>query len=270
MLNLRHIGKATIPRVPNNRKLAAAEMLRLTRARRTSEDPWWLTFGEARLEPETIVELLAPHLTVERMRRIDAVLDERTLSLAVVVEGMVDSGNIAAIMRTAEAFGVQSFHTIDTARSYKHSRRTSQGAEKWLDRWRWSSSAECAVALRRNGYRIVAAHLDHAATDLEDFDFTAPTALVFGNELDGVSDEMLALVDATVVIPISGFVQSFNVSVATALCLDAARRDRIARRGHHGDLAPQDRNRLRAIWFQKSVPNARKIVERALADRVRR
>ncbi len=253
--------------MPNDRKLAAAEMRRLTRGRRTSLDPEWFTFGDEVLEPDEIVGLLAPFLTAERIDRIEEVLDQRTTSLAIVVEGMVDSGNIAAMMRTAEAFGVQSFHTIDTARAYKHSRRTSQGAEKWLDRWRWTSPADCLVTLRRQGFCIVAAHVDPEATAIDDIDFSIPTALVFGNELEGVSDELLALADVTVVIPISGFVQSFNVSVAAALCLDAARRDRIAQLGRHGDLSREERERLRAVWYHKSVPHARKLIARALAER---
>ena len=206
------------------------------------------------------------HISAERIDRIEDVLDERTMSLAVIVEGTVDSGNIAAMMRTVEAYGVQSFHTIDTARSYKHSRRTSQGAEKWLDRWRWISPADCVVELRRQGFRVVAAHVDEEAEPIDAIDFSIPTALVFGNELDGVSDEMLALVDATTMIPMSGFVQSLNVSVATALCLDAARRNRFAVLGAHGDLDDRSRRRLRAIWYQKSVPNARGILERKLQD----
>jgi tRNA (guanosine-2'-O-)-methyltransferase len=253
--------------VPNDPKLAAAEMRRLTQARRTSHDPWWFTFEGAELTPLEVVDLLADHLSDERIARLETVLDQRTMSLVLVVEGMVDSGNIAAMMRTAEAFGVQSFHTIDTARAYKHSRRTSQGAEKWLDRWRWTSPADCVVELRRQGYRIVAAHVDEAAVPIGAVDFSVPTAVVVGNELEGVSDEMLALVDATTMIPISGFVRSFNVSVATALCLDAARRSRVAAQGSHGDLDDDARSRLRAIWYQKSVPHARDIIKRKLSDR---
>jgi tRNA (guanosine-2'-O-)-methyltransferase len=253
--------------VPNDPKLAAEEMRRLTEARRTSYDPWWFTFDGAELTPHEVVDLLADHLSEERIARLESVLDQRTMSLVLVVEGMVDSGNIAAMMRTAEGFGVQSFHTIDTARRYKHSRRTSQGAEKWLDRWRWTSPTECVVDLRRQGLRIVAAHVDESAAPLGSVDFSPPTALVVGNELEGVSEEMLTLADETVMIPINGFVQSFNVSVATALCLDAARRDRTASLGSHGDVDHETRSRLRAIWYQKSVPHARDIILRKLQDR---
>lgn len=239
-------------------------MRRLTAARRTSADPWWFTFDGAVVTPEAIASQLRSHLTDERVHRIEEVLDARTTRLAVVVEGMVDTGNIAAVMRTAEGFGVQPFHTIDTAAGYKHSRRTSRGAEKWLDRWRWKSPADCVEYLRNGGFRIVAAHLSPGATPIAEADFSAPTALVFGNELYGLSREMLAAADAEVMIPISGFVQSFNVSVAAALCLAAARRDRIAKLGRHGDLAAEERDRLRAIWYQKTVPHARHIITRGV------
>ena len=252
--------------MPNDPKLAATEMRRLSAARRTSHDPWWFEIGGAKLTPDDVVSLLRPYLTDERVQRIEEVLDERTTSLAVVVEGMVDTGNIAAVMRTADGFGVQSFHAIDTAARYKHSRRTSQGAEKWLDRWRWESAAECAVHLRESGMRVLAADVSESALSIDDVDFSYPTALVFGNELEGLSGEMRALSDGIVTIPISGFVQSLSISVAAALCLDAARRDRIARRGHHGDLGADDRRRLRAVWYQKSVPNVRPLLERLVAD----
>ncbi len=252
--------------MPNDRALAAAEMRRLTAARRTSLDPEWFTFGGRVLTPDEVVARMGPYLTNERRQRIESVLAARTMSLALVVEGMVDTGNIAAVMRTAEAFGIQGFHTIDSARAYKHSRRTSQGAEKWIDRWRWLSPAECVVHLRERGHRIVAAHVDDAAVSIDEVDFSLPTALVFGNELAGLSDEMLALADATAMVPIDGFVQSFNISVAAALCLAQARRDRVARLGRHGDLDPADRDRLRAVWYLKSVPHARQVVERLLAD----
>ncbi len=252
--------------MPNDPRLAATEMRRLIAARRTSRDPWWFEIGDAKLTPDHVVSLLRPYLTDERVQRIEEVLDERTTSLAVVVEGMVDTGNIAAVMRTADGLGVQSFHAIDTAARYKHSRRTSQGAEKWLDRWRWESPADCVIFLRESGYRVLAADISEGALPIDEVDFSQPTALAFGNELEGLSGEMLAMVDGVVTIPISGFVQSFNISVAAALCLDAARRDRVTRLGRHGDLNDEVRRRLRAIWYQKSVPNVRALLARLVGD----
>ena len=177
---------------------------------------------------------------------------------------MVDSGNVSAVMRTADAFGVQPFHAIDTASSYKHSRRTSQGAEKWLDRYRWKSVPDCVSFLRSAGYRIVAAHLDAGSVPIHEIDFSTPTAIAFGNKLEGLSPELLDAADLNAMIPISGFVQSFNISVAAGLCLYRARESRRDRLGRHGDLGDDDRDRLRAVFTMKSVRHHELLVARAL------
>ncbi len=253
--------------MPSDPVVARAEMERLLApGRGTTRDPRWFRFGEHTLEPDEVIDLLRPFLTIEREARIDEVLADRTRSLAVVVEGVVDTGNIAAVMRTADGLGVQEFHAIDTAGSYKHSKRTAQGSEKWLDRRKWRSTADCVAYLRATGYRIVAAHLDDNAVPIEEIDFTVPTAMVFGNELAGLSDEMLEAADMTTVIPITGFVQSFNLSVAAALTLYRARNDRQERLGQHGDLDAADRLRTKAVFVMKSVRHHRRIIERLIAE----
>jgi len=251
--------------VPNDKKVAAAEMLRLIE-QGTTRDRSWFSFGERQLSTGEVVELLLPFVTADRMSRIDEVLANRTYNLTIAVDGMVDTGNVAAVMRTADGFGLQSFHAIDTAGTYKHSRRTAQGAQKWLDRYRWRAAADAVEYLRADGYRVVAAHVDRHATPIEEIDFGRRTALVFGNELAGVSDELLACADTTTFIPISGFVESYNISVAAGVCLAAARRDRIQRLGRHGDLSTEDRDRLRAVFMMKSVKHHREVIERLLAD----
>ncbi len=238
----------------------------LAPGRGTSRDPRWFRFGDRLLEPQEVLDMLSPYLTQERESRIDAVLDERTRSLAVVVEGIVDTGNIAAVMRTADGFGVQEFHAVDTAGHYKHSKRTAQGSEKWLDRRRWRSSVDCVDHLHAAGYRIVAAHLGDDSVPIDAIDFSRPTALAFGNELDGLTPEFIAMADTTATIPITGFVQSFNLSVAAAIALYQARADRIARLGHHGDLTDADRLRTKAVFVMKSVKHHRQIIERLLED----
>jgi len=253
--------------MPSDPVTARAEMERLLApGRGTSRDPSWFRFGDTTLSPDQVIELLRPFLTPEREARIDDVLADRTRSLAVVVEGVVDTGNIAAVMRTADGFGVQEFHAIDTAGSYKHSKRTAQGSEKWLDRRKWRSTAACIEYLRAAGYRIVAAHLDEDAVPLETIDFSIPTAVAFGNELAGLSPELIEAADMTTVIPITGFVQSFNLSVAAAVMLYRARVDRQMRLGHHGDLDATDRLRTKAVFVMKSVKHHRRIIERLVAE----
>jgi tRNA (guanosine-2'-O-)-methyltransferase len=232
--------------------------------RLTSFDPSWFEHAGRTLTSDEILAILRPHLSDSRLRRINDVLEDRTYNLTVVVDGMVDTGNVSAVMRSADAFGVQAFCAIDRAGSYKHSRRTAQGVRKWVDRWVWRDADAAVGWLRDRDYRIVVADLDAAAAPPEAIDFSARSAVVVGNELAGVSRTIRDAADEIVQIPMSGFAQSLNISVAAGILLHQARRDRINRLGSHGDLSAADKSRLRAVFAVKSVRHARKILERAL------
>lgn len=217
------------------------------------------------LDPHWVIETLEPHLTPERVKRIERVLDGRTYNFATVVEGLQDTGNMAAIMRSAEAFGFQPFHVITTAGKYKMSTRTTQGANKWLDVYRWAGVEDCVENLHEHGYRVVATYVGEGAEPIESFNFVERTALVFGNEPDGVSSELLELADARAVIPTPGFVESFNVSAAAAVCLHHAYRSRVAR-GGHGDLSDRERQRMQAAFYVHSTRHAEKLMRHGLAN----
>jgi tRNA (guanosine-2'-O-)-methyltransferase len=220
-----------------------------------------------RLSPERIVELLRPFMTERRLERMRAVVAERTRSVVPVVEGLVNTGNVSAVMRSAEALGYQDLHVVKGENErYKHSQRTAQGAQHWLDVWRWDRPSACVAHFHDRGYRVVALHLDEAAVPIGEVDFTAATALVVGNEAGGVSDAMRAAADATVVIPLSGFTESFNVSVAAALGLYHAQQDRLRRQGHHADLTAEEQTRLVARFCLRSVSNAKQILARKLRE----
>lgn len=247
----------------------AEEMHRLLASAQTAPGAFGsFTFAGKRRTPAAVVAALAPYLTEARRARIEAVLAERTYTVAPVVEGLINTGNVSAVMRTAEALGFQAFHVVtheahDDGAPYKTSPRTTQGADKWLDVWGWPTPQACVAHLKAQGYEVVVTHLDARAVPLSEIDFTRKTALVFGNERDGVSEAMLALADRTCVVPVAGFTQSFNISVAAAVCLYHARRDRLARQGFHGDLTEAQRAALRAAFFVKSVRRARQILTRA-------
>lgn len=217
-------------------------------------------FGGRSFAPEEIVDTLAEYLTPERAQRIERILDGRTYRLATVVEGVVNMGNVSAVMRSAEALGVQPFHVVTGAARFKNSRRTSQGAEKWLDVYRWVDPSACVRHLRETGYRIVVTHLDERSIPIGAVDFSKPTAVVFGNERDGASEAMLEGADEHVIIPMPGFTQSFNISVAAAVTLYHAVLDRQARLGGYGDLTEGERAELRAEFYLRSVRSADRIL----------
>jgi len=137
----------------------------------------------AEVSASAVIKALRPCISDSRSERIRAVVESRTRSVVVVIEGLANAGNASAVMRTAEGLGFLRFDLIQGNVPYKHSARTTQGAEKWLDVRTWVNPADCARDLKDRGYRILATHLDADAQPLGELDFTEPTALVFGNEL---------------------------------------------------------------------------------------
>ncbi|MFV1999804.1 MAG: TrmH family RNA methyltransferase [Acidimicrobiia bacterium] len=232
---------------------------------RPTDDPTWFQFGDRQISPNDVVALLGPRISESRRATIDDVLRQRTDNLTVVVEGMVDLGNVSAVMRSADGFGVQSIHAIDTANVYKRSRRTTRGTDKWLDRYRWDDPEACFAHLRGAGYSIVIAEPGDG-TPVYDVDLSHRIALVFGNELEGLSDVARRFADVTTTIPMSGFGESFNISVAASVILSEVVRQRTERFGSNGDLNEETTNRIRAVWYMKSVREARLFLERAIDD----
>lgn len=198
-----------------------------------------------------VLDKIGPMLTAERRERIDKVVVERNFSTAVVLESIYDRGNISAVMRSAEGLGFGNFHVIETQEKFKESQRVTQGADKWVEVQKWKSSATAIAALKKQGYKLCVTTLENARP-LHEIDFSGPVALVLGNEKSGVSAEMLAAADERVVIPMTGFVQSFNISVAGALSLYHICEDRRRRLGKNADLTPEQQDILRAYYYMRT------------------
>ncbi len=198
----------------------------------------------------SLPDLLLP----ERKARIDAVVAQRTRTLTVVMEAFTDSQNTNAVFRTAESFGVQEVHVVvGPQKRFDRNKKVSQNADKWLEVVRWKETAACLESLKARGFRIYATHLGEGSTGLSGLSFAEPTALIFGNEHAGVSEDAQRLADARFAIPMRGFSQSFNVSVAAAICLARAVERREVERGRHGDLPPAEAEALREKFYELSV-----------------
>ncbi len=173
--------------------------------------------GGARYTAAEIWEALGARLTVERQQRILEVCRRRSQGLVPVLENIYDRGNISAVMRSAEAFGFYRFQIIDVANAkFKAANRVTKGSDKWLQVETSPDVESCVQKLKGRGYKIYATHLE-ASVSIEEIDFTQASAVVFGNEKEGVSKQMLDLVDGRFVLPMLGFSQSFNISVAASL-----------------------------------------------------
>lgn len=204
---------------------------------------------------QIILEKIGPLLTEDRKRKIDAVVAERNFSTAVVLESIYDRGNISAVMRSAEGMGFGNFHVIETQEKFKESQRVTQGADKWVEVKKWKQSSAAIAHLKSAGYKICVTTLE-GAKPLHEVDFSGPVALVLGNEKSGVSPEMIAAADERVVLPMTGFVQSFNISVAGALCLYHISQDRLRRLGKNADLTSEQQNILKAYYYLRTQDSA--------------
>jgi tRNA (guanosine-2'-O-)-methyltransferase len=201
---------------------------------------------------------LAPLLSDERLARIEAVVSRRTRSIACVLEAVDDPRNVSAVLRSADAFGIQEVHLIAGAQPFLASLRVTQGAERWIDLIPHASPEACVASLRNRGFRVYVASMqgEHAPEDLR---AAGKVALVFGNERDGASPALRALCDGACTVPMRGFSQSLNVSVAAAVALYTLSRERTS------ELDDGERNELRARFMLLSVERAEQIVAEHLA-----
>lgn len=193
-------------------------------------------------------------MTPERKRRLEKVLDKRQPDLTVVLENVTDPHNISAVMRTCDAVGVQEIHILNSRipPHRKWGKRSSSSAAKWLTIHQYTDPLNCISALRDRRFLILATRLGDGAVSLYETDLTRPTALVFGNEHAGVSDEMGRLADGNIIIPQAGIIRSLNISVACAVSLYEAYRQK-AMAGHysHPRLSPRRSDEIRIQWGLK-------------------
>lgn len=198
-------------------------------------------------------------MTPERYNRLSGVLNKRQPDLTVVLENVFDPHNISAVMRTCDAVGVQDIYVLNTkiARHKKWGAKSSSSAAKWLTVHQFTDMAACLAQLRQRYQKIYTTHLASDAVGLHQLNLTEPVALVFGNEHSGVSEEMIAQADGNFIIPQVGIIQSLNISVACAVTLyEAYRQKNLA--GHYDQprLADPHLQGLLATWgLQNEAPD---------------
>jgi tRNA (guanosine-2'-O-)-methyltransferase len=197
--------------------------------------------------PETLV--LPP-----RREKIEQVVRNRTRTLVVVLDSVEDPFNMAAVLRTCEAFGIQEVHVVEHPEvRFAPNEKVTQGCDKWLELHRWEDIAAARDALRARGFEIWVSAARPGATSLWELGFGGRRALVFGNERTGVSDAALQGADGTFWIPMRGFTRSLNISAAVAATLGQAIAWRAERHGDRGDLLPEEAEALRARFHALSV-----------------
>jgi tRNA (guanosine-2'-O-)-methyltransferase len=197
-------------------------------------------------------------MTPERKARIEAVAACRQTDLTVFMERVHKPHNVAAVIRTCDAVGIWRAHAVPGSDGIPRLNHTSQGAQRWVELVRHPDTASGLDELRATGFRLYAAHFSDRAIDYREPDYTQPTAIILGTEKFGVSDEALAMVDEEIIIPMHGMAQSLNVSVATALVLYEAQRQRQAAGMYEPrSLEQSPWKELAAGWIQRDLDRYR-------------
>lgn len=208
---------------------------------------------------DAVIDALSAVVTPERLRRIEEVVAGRTDDLVVVLDRISDPHNASAVLRSADAFGVQNVHAIVGPHGFRASRGVSKGTQRWLDVTRHETAETCAARLKKTGYSIYVAAMAGQHT-LAALHGARRAAVVFGNEHRGISREMRALADGTFSIPMRGFVESLNVSVAAAITIQTLADDGRPR------IGPERRRDLLARFLMNSVKNADSIIEKFVGN----
>lgn len=198
-------------------------------------------------------------MTPERKARLTSVLNKRQPDLTVVLENVFDPHNISAVMRTCDAVGIQEVYILNNRipRHKKWGARSSSSAAKWLTVHQFTDAKECFAELRKKYKKILTTHLSSDAVGLYEIDMTEPIALVFGNEHNGVSDEIRELADGNFIIPQVGIIRSLNISVACAVTLyEAYRQKEMAGHYSRDNMAHEMKQRLLEEWnLDPSLPD---------------
>lgn len=212
--------------------------------------------------------LLSPFLTEARRRRFEEVLALRSKWVTVVTEDLFDPHNISAVLRSCDGFGVQEAHIIEANNPYRTSPGVSKGAYKWLDIKRHTDTTSALRKLKAEGYAICCTTPHTDDTTPEALPLTQPVALVFGSEGPGISEAAKAEADHFVRIPMYGFTESFNISVAAALTLQTIMARVRSDEEIPWPLPETEHTRILGDWAERTVKDADGLLARLRSGQI--
>jgi tRNA (guanosine-2'-O-)-methyltransferase len=211
-------------------------------------------------DPE-LIAFLEDLLTPARKALFDKVVRQRTNHFTVVTEDVYQLHNASAVMRSCDVFGIQNIHVIEERNLKKIEREIAMGAQKWVTLNRYHSSEECIQNLREKGYQIVASSPHYDARMLADFDISKPSAIFFGTEKNGLSEEIIDQADAFIKIPMAGFTESLNISVSAAIILQEITQ-KLRSSNLNWELTENEKNAIKFEWLSKSFKNFDQLVKK--------
>ncbi|MDX1328403.1 MAG: RNA methyltransferase [Arenibacter sp.] len=208
-----------------------------------------------------LLAYLEGFITPKRKQRFLDILEERTKYLTVAAEDVYQMHNMSAVIRSCDIFGVQEAHLIESKFGKRLDKSISMGAQQWVDAIRYNNTTDCITALKQQGYRIVATTPHENGVLLPDFEFEGKTALFFGTERDGLSEEVMESADAYLTIPMVGFTESLNISVSAAIIMHQLT-TLLKKSDIKWQLTEEEKLEKRLDWTKKSVRSIEDVLKR--------
>lgn len=206
---------------------------------------------------------LEDFITENRKLSFENVLKNRTKHFCIAVEDVYQLHNTSAVMRSCEVFGIQDLHVIEQKFTKTIDKEIAMGAEKWVDIHRHTSTPNCLESLKQKGYQIVATTPHANAHLLEDFDISKPSAIFFGTEKVGLSQEIMDNADAFIKIPMYGFTESLNISVSAAIVINSIT-NKLRSSSLDWKLTEEDILAKKIDWMRKTIKDIDFVTERYL------
>ena len=198
------------------------------------------------------LKYLEEFITPERRDNFIRILAQRTKHFTVAIEDVFQLHNTSAVMRTCEIFGFQELHVVEEKYGKSIDKEIAMGAQKWVDVQRYNTTVACIQDIKSKGYKIIATSPHNDSCLLEDFDITQPSAIFFGTERLGLSDEVLSQADGFLKIPMFGFTESINVSSSAAINIQHLS-TRLRQSGINWQLTEEEILEKRIDWTEKTI-----------------
>ncbi len=213
-----------------------------------------------------LFNFLSPHITEKRLSLFNRIIEYRTKYITVVLEDIFQPQNASAVLRSCDCFGIQDVHIIENRNEFEIDTEVSLGSSKWLSLNKYNQEENNSLAaikhLKKNGYRIVATTPHLNDQELPDFDLSkGKTALVFGTELQGISDTIMNEADEFLKIPMFGFTESFNISVSAAVVMHHLT-DKLRRSDINWRLTEEEKTEKKIEWIRSTLKKSELIEKR--------
>jgi tRNA (guanosine-2'-O-)-methyltransferase len=213
---------------------------------------------------EGLYKVLSEHLTPRKRELFDSIASLRTRHLTLVLEDVYQAHNSSAVLRSMESWGIQDIYAIENTNPFHMHRRIAKGAFDWLTIHQFhehkNNTLACIQDLKSKGYKVVATALHENAIPLEELDITQKTAIVMGTELSGVSSTILEQADENIVIPMHGFTESLNVSVAASVIMQHLS-NKLRKSNIPWQLSQEEQLELKIEWAKQSIHWSKHLVE---------